>query len=249
MPSMSTATSQRCVRAVALAFPVLAAAVVLVGCSVCPKSVNAVPPIEHRAVSDEPAPVAIIGDSYTSGTEFGGLGDANWTAIMARNAAAAGIPLRLTVSGKGGSGYVEKGGEGTTFLSEAQRIVTPDDQVVVVFGSRNDGDADVTAAAETTFDVIRRKAPNATVIAIAPFPTTGETNEYNSTVPTYLLRMASELRVAADRKNVTFIDPVRDEWFAERPDLVGADTWHPTDAGHRHMADMITPAVLAAIRE
>jgi lysophospholipase L1-like esterase len=231
-----------------LAVTVLAATVVVAGCSGGSQASNVAPSSDSEAAVREPVPVAIIGDSYTSGADVGGLDDANWTAIMARNAAAAGIPLRLTVSGKPSSGYLTVGGEGTTFLSEARRIVTPDDRVVIVFGSRNDGNADVTTAAEATFDVIEQNAPHAKVIAIAPFPTTGETNETNSEVPPYLLKMARELQVAAARKNVTFVDPVHDGWFADRPDLIGSDTWHPNDAGHRQIADKITPVVLAAVR-
>jgi lysophospholipase L1-like esterase len=231
-----------------LTLTVLSTAMVVAGCSPEAPTSDAAPLSDGAAADGKPVPVVVIGDSYTSGSDVGGLGDANWTAVMARDVAAAGIPLRLTVSGRPGSGYLTEGGEGTTFLGEARGIVTPDDRVVVVFGSRNDEEADVTTAAEATFEAIERNAPGAKVIAIAPFPTTGETNETNTDVPRYLRKMIGQLRVAATRKNVTFVDPIRDGWFFGRPDLIGSDTWHPNDAGHRHMADKITPIVLAAIR-
>ncbi len=219
---------------------VLAATVVSAGCSAGVPASDAAPP-SHRAAADgRPVPVAIIGDSLTAGTDAGGLDGANWTAIMARKATAAGLPLQLAVSAHSGSGYLTAGGEGTTFLSEARRIVTADDRVVIVFGSCNDN-ADVTAVAEATFSAIERNAPNAKVIAISPPPR-------GSAVSPNLARLGIEIRMAAARKNVTFVDSVRDGWFCDRVDLIGADGWHPNDAGHRYLADKITPLVLAAIR-
>jgi lysophospholipase L1-like esterase len=221
---------------------VLAATLVIAGCSDGSQATPAAAPLSEGARADgKPVPVAIIGDSYTAGTDVGGLGDTNWTKILARNAEAARLPLQLRVSGKSSSGYVTKGGQGTTFPGEARRIVTAVDRVVIVFGSRNDAYADVTAAAETTFRVIERKAPNATVIAIAPPPT-------SSDAPPYLRKLGSEIQVAAKRKNVTFVNTIKDGWFSGRRDLMGADGWHPNDAGHRYMADKITPVVLAALR-
>ncbi len=34
-----------------------------------------------------------------------------------------------------------------------------------------------------------------------------------------------------------------ERWFVDRPDLIGADGVHPTDAGHQYMADMIGPRI------
>ena len=44
-----------------------------------------------------------------------------------------------------------------------------------------------------------------------------------------------------------FVDPIADRWFVDRPDLIGADGVHPTDAGHAYMADKIVPLVSALL--
>lgn len=239
MPKLFRRTSSR--RSSRSALAVFAAIMLVAGCSGRSQAVGPALPVDGAPAGGQPIPVAIIGDSYTAGTDAGGLGEANWTAVLERNAAAAMLPLQLTVSGRRGSGYLTAGGEGTTFLTEARRIVSADDRVVIVFGSRNDADADVTAAAEATFAEIEQKAPHARVIAIAPPPT-------NSEVPPFLKNLGDAIRGAAARKDVIFVDTIGDGWFSDAAGLIGTDGWHPSDDGHRYMADKITPVVLAALR-
>ena len=45
----------------------------------------------------------------------------------------------------------------------------------------------------------------------------------------------------------TWIDPIAERWFVGRPDLIGADGVHPTDAGHAYMADKIAPLIAAQL--
>ena len=40
-----------------------------------------------------------------------------------------------------------------------------------------------------------------------------------------------------------FVDPIAEGWFVGRPDLIGADGIHPTDAGHAYMAARIAPLI------
>jgi len=40
-----------------------------------------------------------------------------------------------------------------------------------------------------------------------------------------------------------FVDPIAEGWFVGRPDLIGADGVHPTDAGHLYMAERIAPQI------
>jgi phospholipase/lecithinase/hemolysin len=43
------------------------------------------------------------------------------------------------------------------------------------------------------------------------------------------------------------VDPLTERWFVGRPDLIGADGVHPTDAGHAYMADKIAPLIRAQL--
>ncbi|MDT4998170.1 MAG: hypothetical protein QOK12_275, partial [Mycobacterium sp.] len=45
----------------------------------------------------------------------------------------------------------------------------------------------------------------------------------------------------------TWIDPIAERWFVGRPDLIGADGVHPTDAGHAYMAGKIAPLIAAQL--
>ena len=45
----------------------------------------------------------------------------------------------------------------------------------------------------------------------------------------------------------TFVDPIAERWFVDRPDLIGRDGVHPTDAGHAYMADKIAPLIGAEL--
>ena len=47
----------------------------------------------------------------------------------------------------------------------------------------------------------------------------------------------------------TFVDPLADGWFVGRPELIGADGVHPTDAGQAYMADKIAPLIRAQLPE
>ncbi|MEN0140388.1 MAG: SGNH/GDSL hydrolase family protein, partial [Rhodococcus sp. (in: high G+C Gram-positive bacteria)] len=42
-------------------------------------------------------------------------------------------------------------------------------------------------------------------------------------------------------------DPIAAGWFVDRPDLIGRDGVHPTNAGHVYMADKIAPLIGAQL--
>ena len=47
-----------------------------------------------------------------------------------------------------------------------------------------------------------------------------------------MLQIRDVLSAAAAAAGAAFVDPIADRWFVDRPDLIGADGVHPTDAGH-----------------
>ena len=84
-----------------------------------------------------PDRVAVISDSYTNGTNFGGQGPRSWPAQAGRNLEAWGVPITADVAAEGRAGYVVRGDHGSIFRDLTARAVRPDDALVVFFGARN----------------------------------------------------------------------------------------------------------------
>jgi GDSL-like Lipase/Acylhydrolase family len=187
--------------------------------------------------------VAVVGDSYTTGTDEGGLGTKSWTAHTWQRLDARGVRIAADVMAEGRAGYGVRGDHGSIFEDLTARAVKPDDALVVFFGSRNDEDADpglVAAKARDAFELARRYSSSAKFLVIGPpWPT--------ADVPLPMLRIRDVLRDAAQAAGAAFVDPIADRWFVDRPDLIGVDGVHPNDAGHRYLADKIAPLIRAQL--
>jgi lysophospholipase L1-like esterase len=183
--------------------------------------------------------IAVIGDSYTTGTDEGGLGPRSWTALAWHTLAARGMRIAADVSAEGKSGYFVPGDHGSVFEDLTARAVKPDDALVVFFGSRNDQGVDpalLAGRARDTFDLARLIAPSAKFLVIGPpWPT--------ADVPGSMLMIRDVLNAAARAAGAAFVDPIGDRWFVDRPDLIGPDGVHPNDAGHAYLADKIAPLI------
>ena len=119
-------------------------------------------PIDH---------VAVIGDSYTTGTDEGGWGSNTWTNRTWLTLAHQGVQVAPEVASEGRAGYVVRGDHGSVFEDLTNRAVHPDDALVVFFGSRNDHGVDpaqMAAMAHDTLDLARRIAPTAKLLVIGP---------------------------------------------------------------------------------
>ncbi|NED70657.1 SGNH/GDSL hydrolase family protein, partial [Streptomyces sp. SID10244] len=82
--------------------------------------------------------LSVIGDSYTTGSDAGGYGVHNWVETMRENLRTdRGVSVTAQILAVGGSGYVRRGLDHTTFGDRAKQL-SPDAQLVIVFGSRND---------------------------------------------------------------------------------------------------------------
>jgi hypothetical protein len=191
-------------------------------------------PIDH---------VAVIGDSYTTGTEEGGVGPNTWTTRAWLALAHQGVQISPDVASEGRAGYVVRGDHGSVFADLTNRAVHPDDALVVFFGSRNDQGADpmqMSGMAHDTFDLARRIAPSSKLLVIGPpWPTANP--------PFDVLYVRDTLHRQAEWAGATFIDPISEGWFVGRPDLIGPDGVHPNDAGHAYMADKIAPLIRAEL--
>ncbi|MEB3983647.1 SGNH/GDSL hydrolase family protein [Mycobacterium sp. 663a-19] len=183
--------------------------------------------------------VAVIGDSYTTGTDEGGLGPNAWTARAWQALNARGVRVAADVAAEGKAGYAVPGDHGSVFEDLTARAVKPDDALVVFFGSRNDQGADQGLLAErarNAFDLARRFAPSARLLVIGPpWPT--------ADVPGPMLLVRDVLNGVARAAGAAFVDPIGDRWFVDRPDLIGPDGVHPNDAGHEYLAGKIAPLI------
>jgi lysophospholipase L1-like esterase len=187
--------------------------------------------------------VAVIGDSYTTGGDLGGLGSKGWAPQAWQLLARQGTPVTADVAAEGGAGYGTRGNHGSVFEDLTADAVKSDDTLVVFFGSRNDqgvGPTQLSILAFGTYQLARRTAPSAKFLVIGPpWPTADP--------PEAVLKIRDALKYQAGVAGATFIDPIAAGWFVGRPELIGKDGVHPTDAGHAYMAEKIAPLIGAQL--
>jgi lysophospholipase L1-like esterase len=187
--------------------------------------------------------IAVIGDSYTTGSDQGGNGPQGWTSQVWRTLSQHGIAVTPTVVAEGGAGYCTRGNRGSVFEDLTVRAVKPSDALVVFFGSRNDKDVDPTrlsVAMYGTLNLARQIARSAKFLVIGPpWPTADP--------PPEVRRIRDVLGYQAELAGASFVDPIAARWFVGKPELIGADGVHPTDAGHTYMAEKIAPLIGAQL--
>ena len=81
------------------------------------------------------------------------------------------------------------------------------------------------------------------VDAAVPFPELRPGPWPTADPPPAVLTIRDSLRRQALAAGAVFIDPIAEGWFVGRPDLIGGDGVHPTDAGHAYMAERIAPLI------
>lgn len=183
--------------------------------------------------------IAVIGDSYTAGSDEGGNGLRSWPELAWALLAREGVEVDADVAAEGGAGYGQRGSRGSLFEDLTARTVRRTDDLVVFFGSRNDQPVDpqrFPALAADTLRLARFAAPSAKVLVIGPpWPATS--------APPEVLKIRDGLRDQAAAVGAVFVDPIAQGWFVGRPDLIGQDGIHPNDAGHVYMAEKIAPLI------
>jgi lysophospholipase L1-like esterase len=206
---------------------------------------HAAPLMRYQTVSRSSPPnhIAVIGDSYTTGTDEGGQGAKAWPALAWQTLSHQGTQVVADVAAEGRAGYAVPGDHGSVFEDLTARAVKPDDVLVVFFGSRNDQGVDPNQLAEMArdaFDLARRITPSGRLLVIGPpWPT--------ADVPESVLQIRDVLNGATHGAGASFVDPIADRWFVDRPDLIGPDGVHPNDAGHAYLADKIAPIIGAQL--
>jgi lysophospholipase L1-like esterase len=187
--------------------------------------------------------IAVIGDSYTTGSDMGGNGPKGWAPQVWQQLTDHGIAVTPDVAAEGGAGYCTRGNHGSVFEDLMMRNLNAADTLVVFYGSRNDMQVDPTRLSVSmyaTFALARQIARSAKFLVIGPpWPTADP--------PPEILRIRDILGYQAQLAGATFVDPIAARWFVGRPDLIGSDGVHPTDAGHTYMADKIAPLIGAQL--
>jgi hypothetical protein len=197
----------------------------------------------------DPIDIAIVGDSFTSGTPLGGEGDANWTRVLDTLLDSTEVPHTVSAESGNGSGYSSPGVRGLTFAQMAATVIDPDTDLVIVFGSVNDaGEPEESYAADVaaTLATIRKRVPSATVIVVGPA-------WVDARIPPEVEQLEEVLRAASLRAEVDFVNPLEKRWFFDpnRSNVVGlisTDGLHPTDAGHRYLAERMADLVNLELR-
>lgn len=199
----------------------------------------------HPAQQD-PSVFVAIGDSFTGGSNAGGSSGtpSNWVVAASNTLSAEGVPDVIGVErGLGGSGYVNKGPIGKVFGDMIAANLHPETDVVVFFGSINDQAQPIEAiraAVDKAWTQAKKAAPNAKFIAIGPAWMRAET-------PDDILAITAVEKELAAKHGFEFIDPNEERWFQDHLNLIAEGNIHPTDEGHRFMAEQITPHLKALL--
>ncbi|MEW1808448.1 SGNH/GDSL hydrolase family protein [Pseudarthrobacter sp. NPDC080039] len=182
-----------------------------------------------------PERVVVIGDSLSTG--YGTSPDESWPSQLSQERQQPGQqPMEVINAAQDGAGYLTAGDGGETFGSELAASVGSSTDVVVFFGSDNDGGqdpADLKAAVTSALSESKARAPHAVRILIGPL-TAFEQNQADVDL------ILDQERAAAREAGAVFVDPIMEQWIAS-PDspLLGPDGEHPSTQGQQFLKDKI----------
>lgn len=188
------------------------------------------PPAVPSPVLTSSISVAVIGDSYTAGSAMN-AGEEWTTLVRGLN------DIRVDRYAVGGTGYAatrEMSYGESNFQTRVARLPA-DIENLAFFGSINDGRMGYQAtyeAALATYEAAEARWPGARILSIGPASPTWP-------VPEEISTSRDAVRAASEQSGIAFVDPIEEGWFSDRPDLIGADGIHPTDAGHQYLAERI----------
>lgn len=198
------------------------------------------------AVGKKVPQIDVLGDSYVGGSSEGGNGAENWTKVVGSRFYDQGARVELNVMAQPGSGYLARGSTDLVFREAATLRLRPTADVVVVFGSRNDGRQTKEAmykAATSLYSDIHDIAPQARLVVVGPI-------WVNGAVPSFITANNAEMKQAAADEGILYIDALAEGWLADADEgLIGVDGIHPTDEGHAYLASKIFPVLEEIVQE
>ena len=144
------------------------------------------------------------------------------------------------MAAEGRAGYAVPGDHGSIFEDLTARAVKPDDALVVFFGSRNDQGVDPGLLAEKARDGLPSGTPLCAVREV-PGDRTAVADRRRARTRYCRFVTSSTRRPGPSERRSSIRSAIG--WFVDRPDLIGLDGVHPTDAGHQYLADKIAPLI------
>lgn len=181
------------------------------------------------------ATAVFLGDSYTSGWKGAGVGKRGWPRLV--GSARGWRTVNLAVAG---TGFLNAGWTDQPIRALIAKAAKADPDVIVLAGGHNDSRwsaAETARAADDVIDRLRAAAPDALLVIVAPIWQDGSP-------PQRCLALRDHLNARAAEVGAVFVDPLADGWFGgARHRLIGRDGIHPTDAGHRFIADQVLAAL------
>ena len=198
--------------------------------------------VTARTPSASAKPRAVfIGDSYTAGV--GGEGT-KWTTLVSEEYGWEEVNL-----GHGGTGYVtsltgaaaQKACFKATCPAYGDLVTDAVDAkpaVVVISGGRNDGNKDISEAAEELFTDLRTQLPNAQIYVVTPI----WDDDY---APPAIFTKSNAVVTAAETSGITAVNIGHP--LTGKADLISKDGVNPNAKGYRVLAD-VTVAKMGAVK-
>lgn len=190
-------------------------------------------PSSAASASTSPSPAqrtaAFLGDDWTAGVGASSRAK-RFTTLLSRA-----LGLRERNLGKDGSGYAAESTSKSAYSSRIDKLVAAKPQIVVVSGGRNDVVHDEVTPAATNaakiFQLLHRKLPDATLVAIAPM-------WGDSAPPGTLVELGTAIKKAVSDVGGTYLDiadPIRGHtnFMATSSD--------PADSGYAAIAGALEP--------
>ncbi|MDX1872145.1 SGNH/GDSL hydrolase family protein [Mycolicibacterium sp. 120266] len=218
------------------------------GCAKGPTTPPSAPerPVLTASPRPDAAYVAVIGDLYTIGSPSAGEGSKGWPSLAKRMLRQEGVNVELKVGARRGSGYAwHNTPMSVVFIDQVHRTVGTNSKLVILFGSESDQGnppEQLTTIVQSTLAETKKKAPNAKLLVIGPAWARPDP-------PPGVLQARDVVKTQAGAFGAQFVDPLAEEWFAGKPELLAPGGDRPNDAGHEFMAGRIAPLMAELLRE
>lgn len=213
-------------------------------------AIVALRPTPSEPVAQPEGPFTVGGSG--EGTRVLVFGD-SWTYGIAAAERENGYAYRLasiggwevTVAGEPGSGYLKPGWWGRTY-GERLRSIDPaiDPDLIVLQGSINDRREPAEgyrAAVVEAWDAAAKRFPDAQVLVLGPAPQVLPVEDATA-------RIDRDLADLAAQRGWPYVSPVDEQWitrenYADVIDASEAGKDHPSDEGHRFLAEKVAAAI------